>query len=139
MSNPPPEEWQFWETLRISRFPLSFVPNVKKRRQRTQMREFSESAFVHRMFDLFFAMRQDWVIEQLTPLKKTALQSFQTTWESLPWKPLESHPHICEVSDAELKRLVVPAQALDRRLELRTGDSLVPVVYRLFIEPRELH
>ena len=125
-------EWQFWESLSISRAPLSFILDAKKRRERKQMREFSDGAFVHRIFDLLFTMRQDWVVVRLTDEEKRALSEFDAAWSALPWMPLPEHPHVSEVSDEDIRALVAPSRKLDHLLELRTGDTLIPVIYRIF-------
>jgi hypothetical protein len=132
MTPAPIEEWQFWEALSISRLPLSFILDPKKRSARTQMIGSSDAAFVHRMFDLFFTMRQDWVLERLSLPERHAFQEFDAVWSSLPWTSIPGHPHVSEVPDSKLQVLVPVAKHLDRLLALRTEDRLVPIVYRVW-------
>jgi hypothetical protein len=132
MSSTPIEEWQFWESLSISRLPLSFILDANKRAARTQMIGFTDAAFVHRMFDLFFTLRQDWVLERLSPPERSAVQEFESTWSSLPWMPIATHTHVSEVPDSKLQYLVPVAKRLDHLLALRTDDTLLAVAYRIW-------
>src|SRR5262245_53273800 len=117
------DERAFWESLRISRLPLSWILSRRKRAGRTSMRAFSNGAFVHRMHDLFFVLRQTEVLERLTEEERKAAAAFEAAWNSLPWTALVTHPHISEVSDAELASLIPSARRLDRCLALRTSEE----------------
>jgi hypothetical protein len=134
----PPEEWEFWESLACSRIPLQLILNPRKRRNKPSGFILSDAAYVHRMFGLFFNMGTDRVVEKLTPKERAALAAFLGAWNALPWRPVDTHLHISDVSEPLLNSLRGPAQKLDRRLELRTGDTLIPILYRTFKGWRKL-
>lgn len=139
MDSQPLEEWQFWELLSHACIPLRRVVRAKERALQKSvagMSEFSDAAYVHRVFDLWFHISHDWFktlsAHRLTDEEKTALRDFEAAWKALPWRPIESHPHISDLAGVGLDSLVAPAKKLDRLLALRTANTLVAVVYRCF-------
>ena len=69
--------------------------------------------------DLFFTLREPEAVAMLTPEEKDYLKEFNAVFESLPWRPIETHPHISEVPDEELSKLVPSAKRLLESLERR--------------------
>ena len=55
----------------------------------------------HRRMDLLFTLREPEAVAMLTPEEKECLKDFNAVFESLPWQPIESHPHISEVPDGD--------------------------------------
>jgi len=102
--------------------PLRFLVRPECRTgPRQQMAGFSDSAIFHRWMDLFWTLREPEAIALLTAEEKEYLTEFTGVWESLPWRPLESHPHICEVFDEDLAKLLPSATRLLESLERRTS------------------
>jgi len=81
---------------------------------------FSDSAIFHRWMDLFWTFREPEVVALLTSEEKEYLREFNVAFESLPWRAIESHPHISEVADVELSKLMPSATRLLESLERRT-------------------
>jgi hypothetical protein len=69
--------------------------------------------------DLFFTLREPEAVAMLTAEEKDYLKEFNAIFESLPWRPIETHPHISEVPDEELSKLVPSAKRLLVSLEKR--------------------
>jgi len=85
------------------------------------------------MFELFFfQLRDPAMTERFEDEERSDLQAFLRAFDSLPWRPLPSHPHISELQDDDISSLIQPAKKLDRHLWLRTGRGIIPLVYRLF-------
>lgn len=70
--------------------------------------------------DLFWTLREPEATALLTPEEKKYLAEFNEVYQSLPWRPLDSHPHICELADDHLSRLLPSATRLLESLERRT-------------------
>ncbi len=87
---------------------------------RQQMEGFSDSAVFHRWMDLVWTLKEPEVIALLTPVEKEYLAEFNAVSESLCWLPIKSHPHISEVADEDLSKLVPSATRLLESLESRT-------------------
>jgi hypothetical protein len=87
------------------------------------MKGFSDSAIFHRWMDTLFTLREPEAVALLTPEEKDYLTEFNAVFESLPWRPIESHPHISEVADEELAKLVPSAKRLLQSLEKRITPS----------------
>lgn len=121
---------QFCTAIRFSRFALAPILDPKRRRDRTQMKEFSDSAYVHRMYDLGFCLQNEELLRRLDPKTRDACAAFQTAWDALPWRPLSFHPHVSELPADNFFALVEPAQRLDDRLALYVADTLAAIVYR---------
>lgn len=124
-------DWELWNSLAICRSPLRLILDETKLKNRNQMKEFSGSAYVFRMFDLLFCLRWPGVSEKLTEKEKKDLASFTTAFDALPWRPLPAHPHISELPDDDFSALFTPAKKLDHRLWLRTSLTPIPCIYRL--------
>jgi hypothetical protein len=84
------------------------------------MEGFSDSAIFHRWMDLFWTLKETEAIALLTPNEKKYLADFNAVYDSLPWRPIESHPHISEVDDEGLSKLLPSATRLLRSIETRT-------------------
>ena len=101
-------------------FPLRFLVRPESRTApRQQMEGFSDAAIFHRRMDLLFTLRDPEGVALLTPEEKGYLTDFNAVFESLPWRPIQSHPHISEVPDEELAKLVPSATQLLESLERR--------------------
>jgi Transposase zinc-binding domain/Putative transposase len=112
-------------------FPLRFLVRPESRAApRQQMEDFSDSAIFHRWMDLFWTLKEQEATDLLTAEEKGHLADFTTAYESLPWRPLESHPHISEVSDDDLSTLVPSATRLLESLERRTRPSAIQRMWR---------
>jgi len=96
------------------------------------MREVSDSAYVHRMFDLVYGLCEPSVLTYLTEDESKAVTEFNDLFDSLPWRPLSAHPHISELPNDDLSLLEAPARKIDRIVWLRVGRGIIPIVYRLF-------
>ena len=113
-------------TLVAPCFPLAFLVRPETRTApREQMAGFSDSAIFHRWMDLFWTLREPEAVALLTPDEKGYLSAFHAVFESLPWRPLETHPHISEVPAGELSRLLPSATRLLDSLERRTRQSVL--------------
>jgi len=108
-------------TLRGACFPLEFLVRPETR-TRQSMEGFSDAAIFHRRMDLLFTLREPEAVALLTPKEKEYLKEFNAVFESLPWRPIESHPHISEVTDEELLKLVPSATRLLESLEKRISN-----------------
>jgi hypothetical protein len=131
MSDQPSTEWEFWASLRVSRLPLGLVLDPKNLAARTSGKELSDSAYVFRMFDLCFPVREPRILERLTDEEKQDVSAFSSRFDALPWTPLVSHLHISEIAGSDLSMLVPAARRLDRRLWMRTSGNLIPMMSRL--------
>ena len=107
-------------------FPLRFLVRPESRTApRQQMEGFSDAAIFHRWMDLFWTFREPEAVALLTPEESGYLAEFNAAFESLPWRPIESHPHISEVPDADLARLLPSAIPLLKSLERRTRPPVL--------------
>ncbi|WP_161554723.1 hypothetical protein [Ereboglobus sp. PH5-10] len=131
MQAEPIASWQIWGTLRAARMPLGLILIPDRVETRAQMTEYSDSAYVYRMFDLVFGIRSPGVFAYLTEKEKKALNDFSAAYAALPWQPLALHPHISELVDGDFSPVIPAAKRLDRLLALRTGRGPVSATYRL--------
>jgi hypothetical protein len=131
MKSEPITDWQFWSSLKASCLPLSLILDAQKVRSRDQMRDVSESAYIFRMFELFFSLRHPEIITRLTGPEKTAVVEFISAYDALPWQLLPAHPHISELHNNDIQALASSAKKLSHRLWLRTGSGIYPVLYRV--------
>ena len=107
-------------TLKPACFALDFLVRPESRDgPREGMKGFSDSAILHRRMDLLFTLREPEAVAMFTPEEKEYLKDFNAVFESLPWRPIESHPHISEVPDNELTKLLPSATRLLESLESR--------------------
>jgi hypothetical protein len=126
-------DWQFWNSVACARLPVRLLLEPERITTRTQMKEVSVSAYVFRMFELFFfQLRDPAVIERFEEEERRDLQAFLRVFDSLPWRPLSTHPHIRELEADDISSLIQPAKKLERHFWLRTGRGVIPVAYRLF-------
>jgi len=88
--------WESWNSLRIARMPLSLVlrPDEITRRKNINKFPLSDSAFVHRMFSLFFGLDHQPIRKELTKSEIGDLDLFLSEFNSLPWSVIPTHPHI---------------------------------------------
>ena len=77
------------------------------------------------MMDLFWTLREPESLALLTPEEKAYLTEFNAALEALPWRPIDSHPHISEVPDGDLSALLPSAARLLRSLERRTRPPIL--------------
>jgi hypothetical protein len=132
MKTPRLSDWQLWSCIVCARLPLGLLLEPERIATRTQLTNVSGSAYVHRMFDLFFfPLREPAVIERLEENERKDLEAFLHAFDSLPWQPLPSHSHVCELPDGDFSSLIPHAKRLDHRLWLRSGRSIVPLICRL--------
>ncbi len=125
-------DWQFWNSLVCARLPLRLLREPARVRTRKQMIAFSGSAYVFRMFDLFFfQLRDSTLIDRLGDKERATVHDFVTAFDALPWSPISTHPHISELPDDRYLALAPLAKRLDRFLWLRTGRDPAAIVYRL--------
>ena len=126
-------DWQFWNSIACARIPVRLLLEPERISARTQMKEVSASAYVYRMFELFFFhLRDPLLTARLQERERSDVDEFLRIFDALPWRPLSTHPHISELEDDDLGALVPLARRVDRHLLLRTGRGFFPLVYRLF-------
>ncbi len=102
-------------------FPLKFLVRRENRTvPRQQMVGFSDSAVFHRLMNLTWTLWEPESVALLTAEEQKYLAEFNGVYLSLPWRPIESHPHICDLADADLLKLVPSATRLLHSLEERT-------------------
>ena len=112
-------------------FPLRFLVRPENRTvPRQQMEGFSDSAIFHRWMDLFWTLREPEAVPLLTPEEQGYLCEFNAVFASLPWRPIESHPHISEVAADDLSKLLPSATRLLHSLERRTRPSVLQRLWR---------
>jgi hypothetical protein len=101
--------------------PLKFLLSEKRRaQQRKRMPGFRDSAMFHRLWDLFGIISKTENRKFLTPEEERALAEFLSVYDSLPWQPLQSHPHISELQSDDLSPLLPSARRLLSVIEKRT-------------------
>ena len=135
MNEKPVTSYELWQSLEVSRMPLSLILKPSLIRERKIQNKFplSDSAFVHRMFDLFFPLDQPSIKSELTESENIDLQRFIDGFRALDWRPIDSHPHISGLADpSTLAGLVDSARNLDLRLKRRVSHDPVSIVHRLF-------
>lgn len=87
------------------------------------MESFSDSAYFHRMHDLFWTLREPETAALLSDDERAVLAEFTRAFESLPWRVIEAHPHISELPGDDLSPLVPAGERLLRMLEARTARA----------------
>src|SRR4051812_13165142 len=101
-------------------FPLRFLVREESRAvPRERMAGFSDSAIFHRWMDLFWTMDDPEAAALLTPDEIQEVAEFTRTYKSLPWRPIATHPHISDVSESALQKLLPSATRLLSLLEGR--------------------
>lgn len=91
-------------------------------RQRMMRSNFSESRLInesgafYRLWDLFCTLQDAGASDLLDAQGQKAYSAFKMAMQSMPWETIESHPHIKQLSDGNLSKLVQPGKALDREL-----------------------
>lgn len=126
-----PSEQAFWAGLHAAQTALKWAFDPKHLRSRQQMRDVSDSAYVYRLFDLLFPpMRTPQILDRLTPEEQADVRAFLACFDALPWVPLPTHPHICELASGDFSALQPLAQRLSHRLWLRAGRGCKPWWYR---------
>ncbi|MGC4071725.1 MAG: hypothetical protein QM760_04280 [Nibricoccus sp.] len=99
---------------------LDFLLKADRREQhRKRMPDFSDSAIFHRLWDLFGVIRVPQSQAQLSEEEQHALRDFCSAFESLPWQPLVSHPHVSELEPDDLSQLIPAASQLSSLLKRR--------------------
>ena len=105
-------------------FALDFLVRTASRnvarKQMEGLEGLSDAAIFHRWMDLCWTLREPVAIAILTFKEKQQLGEFNAVYAALPWQPIESHPHISEVGDEELSKLLPSAARLLDSLERRT-------------------
>ena len=113
-------------TLHSPIVPLHFLVHLDTRiGARQHMAGFSDSAIFHRWMSLCWTFTEAEAVALLTPEEQTHLRDFNAVFESLPWNPIESHPHISELANNDLSALLPPAKRLLESLERRTRPSVL--------------
>jgi hypothetical protein len=111
--------------------PLGFLLRAENRTvPREQMAGFSDPAIFHRWMDLLWTLHDPEVVALLNSEEKGYLGEFHAVFESLPWRPLPGYPHISEVNDDELARLLPSAARLLESLERRIRPSALQRCWR---------
>jgi len=87
------------------------------------MEGISDSGIFHRWMDLFWTFREPEVVALLTPEEKGYLREFD-------WRPIEGYPHISELPDDDLSKLLPSATQLLLSLEKRTRPSFLSRCWR---------
>src|SRR5262245_27710075 len=106
--------------------PLRFLVRPERRAgPRQQMKELSDSAIFHRWMDLFWTLREPEAVALLTAEERGYLSAFNTAFEALPWRKIDSHPHISEVPGDDLSTLLPSATRLLHSLERRTRPPVL--------------
>ena len=104
--------------LRAPQAPLGFLIDPVRRTQRPGgFEEFSDSAVFHRLHDLLWTLGEPPVWALLEDAEKAALAEFDEAFNSLPWRVIESHPHISELADDDLTPLIPAGARLYHLLE----------------------
>jgi hypothetical protein len=108
-------------TLSACLIPLDFLLRQSSRGRVMEINEFppevNQSGGFYRLWDLFWSLGDD---EARAILDKSALeacQKFEAALRSLPWQPVQSHPHIQQVSDGDLVPLLDSGRVLFAQLE----------------------
>ena len=136
--------WELWNSLKIARMPLLQIlhPNEIARQRCISKFTLDDSAFVHRMFSLFFGLEYQPLRDVLTKEELIDLDAFLAAFKALPWKEIPTHPHISQLDDIELLSCIRShAKKLDVRLTRRTSYDPISIMYRIvkrwpLIEPK---
>ena len=67
----------------------------------------------------------------LTERQRCALAAFETAYASLPWRVIESHPHVSELPGDDLTPLVPAGQRLLDLIDPHRSGRVRPVVDKL--------
>lgn len=83
------------------------------------LKALSESACLHRLYDLTWLFRDSEVLQMLNKQERIVAAEFTQLFESLPWRPIEATPHISELSGHDFSVLIPVARRLLPMLESR--------------------
>lgn len=109
------------QLLRVSCLSLTYLVDLKRRaRKPSGMESFSESACFHRLRDLSWCIAQPEMAPFLTAGQSAALAEFERIYHSLPWRVIETHPHISELPDDDLSPLIATGQRLLKLINAAT-------------------
>lgn len=104
----------------VACFALIFLVHPERREQKpTGMEKLSDSACFRRLHDLLWTFRDAKTIELLNEDERAALTEFTQTFNSLPWRPVVTHPGISELPNDDLSPLVPPGEKLLKMFETR--------------------
>lgn len=122
------------QLLQVSRMSLTYLVDLKRRaRKPSGMESFSESACFHRLRDLSWCISHPEMAPFLTVEQAAALAEFECVYHSLPWRVIETHPHISELPDDDLSPLIPTAQRLLKLIDAATpAASGVALARKLF-------
>jgi hypothetical protein len=112
-------------TLHAATFPLRFLID-RKSLMAARLNGFSDSASFHRLHDLFWTLRDAPAIALLGEDEKAALEEFNAVFNILPWRVIESHPHISELPNDDLSPLIPAGERLCCLLEARVRQLQLP-------------
>ena len=102
--------------------PLRFLVVPERRAEKPKgMESFSTSACFHRLHDLFWTFRDAEAAALLSAEERSALAEFNQVFDSLPWRVIDSHPHISELPGDDLSPLLPAGERLLRMLEARSA------------------
>jgi hypothetical protein len=101
--------------------PLSFLVSPTPRSKQVGMDAFSDSAYFHRMHDLFWTFREPSVLEMLTDDEQVALANFESAFSALPWQECDVENHFYHLPDDDLSSLIEPGKRLLQLLEARSS------------------
>jgi hypothetical protein len=91
---------------------LQFLLSPQPRKKQPGMEEFSESANLHRLHSLLWTFQDNYAANLLSECDRSVLKAFEQAFASLPWQPIESHPHISELAGDDLSPLIEPGKRL---------------------------
>jgi hypothetical protein len=112
---------EFDAEIKAPILPLTFLLSEERRvQQRSRMPGISDSAIFHRLWHLFGIISVTENRKLLDREEEEALAKFLSVYGSLPWEPLQSHPHISELESDDLSPLLPVARDLISVLERRT-------------------
>jgi hypothetical protein len=100
---------------------------------RREFEGFSDSAIFHRLHGLCWTLQEPEIVSLLTLDEKNVLAAFNNAFDCLPWRPIESHPHISELPGDDLSTLMPLALELLQLLERRTRSSRITLLWRQIV------
>jgi hypothetical protein len=103
--------------------PLKFLVSPKPRRKPAGMEGFSDSAYFHRLHDLFWTFREPSAVAILRDDDREALADFERVFASLPWREFDTEMQFSDLPDDDLTVLIEPGRKLLQFLEARTAKS----------------
>ena len=118
---------QQWNALRAPCGPLGFLVRPERRAKRTTgLESLSDSACFHRLYDLCWTLRDPEALALLTAEERAAVEEFENIFQSLPWQPVASLPHMSELQDDDLSPLIPVGERLLRLLEAHAKPQARP-------------